>query len=82
MHGCILKLYFDRRNKFLRVDRGITFDLSKHIKPFISHNAKLLRLNKHDKYLNNFYKQNNNAPYDKNIKNVTKRSYTMPFSYD
>ena len=60
--------------KLVQVHRAIRFTASPYFEPYIKKNTQKRRQCKTDEVKRNFYKLINNAPYNKTIENVTKRS--------
>ena len=68
--GQLLRFYFDRGMRLVKVHRSIRFKASPYVASYIANNTAKRQQFKHDDVKKAFYKLMNNAPYRKTIENV------------
>ena len=72
--GQLLRFYFDRGMRLVKVHRAIRFKSSQYVASYIAHNTAKRQHFKHDNFKKAFYKLMKNAPYGKNIENVARHT--------
>ena len=72
VHHEVLKTYLKHGLKIVEIHRGISFDESPWMKPYIDFNTKL-RMQSRNKFESDFFKLMNNSVFGKTIENVRKR---------
>ena len=72
--GQLLRLYFERGMRLLKVHRAIRFKSSPYVASYISNNTEKRKQLKHYHVKKAFYKLMNNAPYGKTIENVARHT--------
>ena len=72
VHHEVLKTYLKHGLKISKIHRGISFDESPWMKPYIDFNTKL-RMQSKNNFESDFFKLMNNSVFGKTIENVRKR---------
>ena len=72
--GQLLRLYFDREIRLVKVHRAIRFKFSRYVASYIANNTDNRKQFKHDNVKKAFSKFMNNAPDEKTIENVARRT--------
>ena len=74
MLGQLLRFYLDRGMRLVKLHRAIRFNSFSYVERSIANNKEKRKQFKHDDVKKAFYKLINNAPYDKSIENVARRT--------
>ena len=74
MLGQLLRFYFERRMRLVKLHRAIRFKSSPYVASYIANNTAKRQQFKHDQVKTAFYKLMNNALYGKTIENVAWRT--------
>ena len=72
--GQLLRFYFDRGMRLIKLHRAIHFKSSPYVASYIANNTAKRQEYKHDNVKKAFYKLMNNSPYKKTIENVARQT--------
>ena len=80
MLGPLLRFYFDRGMRLVKLHQAIRFKFSPYVASYIANNTSKRQQFKQDDVKKAFYKLMNNAPYKKTIEDVALRTDIRPLN--